>query len=53
MEKFKIDIFGFLDGKIQNRYFWIFGWENVTIQYHSLHTQNNLSMCVNDQENRF
>ena len=31
MEKFKIDVFGFLDGKIQNRYFWIFGWKNMKI----------------------
>ena len=45
LSNFKIDIFGFLDGKIQNRYLYIFGLENVTIQYHSPHTQNNLSMC--------
>ena len=77
LSNFKIDIFGFLDGKIQNRYFWIFGF-NIThlthrtiyqcvsyhysisltlhteqpisvfviiIKYHSLHTQNNLSVC--------
>ena len=42
LSNFIIDIFGFLNGKIQNRYFYIFGWENVVIQYHSPHTQNTL-----------